>query len=671
MKGFTTSSTGAASFSARLLKSNALANPDAEEIAEKPLSFAAADLAPPPSVGDPDNLLKATTKGQPVVVTVPWDPDTETEIGDSVVLFIDAIAVESTRVYFTAYAPVQLTIPPEYHARDGGHAIRYQLRFDTGQNNILNGPPGQFFTVDYTAPGNPDIAPPEFPFDIGTGLTPDKLEADGTLKTHVYGYSGIAVDDAIWGSIDGVATDVGRVDHIPVPGEPINIFYPAAAIGALDDAEHSFGYYVIDRAGNKSPESAVVKMPALLEGYIDDLAAPLVPEADDGLVDDDDARTDGVVIVQVPANPELDTSYSVVIYWGDFASTPMPVPAGGQDPVVSLGIPYGVVYALWYAAAAGADLEVPVAVRYEVFRNKLLAGKSPVTDVVVNLALAGGEDPNPETPVNEKLQPPTVVSASGEVDHIPIGDFAQDGSVSIPFTTVGEIPSKPVFLEGDDIEVTYDSAPPFSYTVQDTDIDAAVAIKIPLAGTVIDAGGLGVIPVSYTVTRNLAGGGKNVALSPTKNITVNGPGDLPGDGKPLPAPYWLESERPPAPKDDLIGKDQARPGVTIVLPLYLNKKVGDILTVSLELFSGFGHTDGEASIDPPRTASHTINVGPADVGQESQVKFTYDELMYFGKRPLTMHAHIGFSAKRIDGGDEDKGVSSEGLVLRVDCRGEE
>ena len=633
------------------------------------LTFAPADLAPPATdISLPaDNLLLFSTEGRDLTLTLPYPADSEPEQGDLLDLIIDDVIVPGSQVTLDGTAnPITITLPAANHAVAGPHRINYQLTFIAGGNTEL-GPMDQVFKVDYDAPGA-DAAVPDFSFEVTEGLTPERLDANGDLPAHVYGYAGLDIDDRITVTIDGDAnTSPLIVDHIPDDGNPIQVMYPKAMIDALDDAPHLFGYYVEDRAGNRSDPSDEVEMISLIKGFITPLDAPLIPEGDDGLVDDADTRLGGGATVQIPANARLDQKYTAVIHWGSATSAPFSIPAGTQDPVTSLVIPYGTVYDQWFATSAGADQRVTVNVSYEIFLNGIHAGLSAVKTVDVNLFLAGGGDPDPETPVHEALLAPTVKSSGGANDNvIPIEDFNLPGTMVIPFlTSATPGPAAAAFVAGDIITVQYGVATPFTHTVTPGDITAAVDIVFALAVATIQAAGTGTIPVTYTITHTLVGGGTNLSLSPVQLVTVSSSTDLPGGGATLAAARWSNSGG-----KTTVGPEEARTGVEIEIPGYTNKKEGDLITVSLIMGRGFNHVDGEAAITPPRTASKQHTVGAADAGptQPSTVTFLYDELMYFQQSPLTMHAHIDYKVLGMGTAIE---VGSDVLFVRIDCRGDE
>jgi len=638
------------------------------------LTFAAADLAPLPSTNVPDNLLlggdaTTSTEGRDLILTLSYPANSEPEMDDTVELMIDNVDLPSTAVIFDGSASdITFTLPAADHAVAGKHVLNYHIKFVSGGSNEEYGPPGQSFIVDYDPPGFPDLSDIEFNFSTEDGLTPENLNSDGDLPAHVFGYAGLAVDDRIILIIDGdESATVSLVDHIPPPGDPILVVYPKSMIDLLIDGTHKFTYRTEDRAGNKSPVATPTTMTSLIKGFIDDLVAPTVEQSAAPLVDDAVARSDGGVTVAIPAHAKLGPTYTAVIHWGSTKSDPFAIPAGAQDPITSRIIPYGIVYDEWNAVSTGSDLAVAVDVWYEVFLNDIRAGESPKVSVNVNLYLAGGTDPDPVTPVHESLVAPTVKSSGGNDNVIPVIDFDKDGTVVIPFLTSATPPAA-AFVAGDIITVQYGSVAPFTYTVTPADITNAVDIPIVLRKEDIAAAGTGTISAIYSITRAIAGGdgsGTNISLSPAQAVDVSSPGELPGNGATLDAAIWSN-----AGGKTTVGPIEARTGVDIEIPGYANKKKGDFITVSLVMFPRFVHADGDTAVDPPRTAtqSYTVQETDASPNLPSKVTFTYDQLMYFGQTPLTMHAHIDY---KVRGFETAVDVGSNMLYLRVDCRGEE
>jgi len=648
--------------------------------ADPVLVFKDEDLAPLPSNGVADNLLKGgdkpgSTEGRVLTLTLPYPVDQEPEDTDTVCLEIEGVELVE-QVNFHGTDPVELDLPVAVRENPGTYKINYVITFP---DNDGKGPLGQTFTVDYQAPGA-DLAVIDFPFEPIEGLTPERLDSEGNLPAHVYGYVGLDIDDRIILIIDNVENPAAEiVDHIPAPGDPIQVSYPAAMIEALTDGAHTFAYRVTDRAGNKSGNSEGVELVSLIDGFIDDLVKPGVEQSAVPLVDDAVSRSGGGVTVTIPANAKLAPTYKAVIYWGAAASAPITLPADVATAGASYVVPYGTVYDAWFATSSGDDKAVAVAVRYEVSLNGLTAGDAPATDVNMNLYLAGGDDPDPETPEHDALIAPTVKSASGAVNQIPIADFEKPGTMLIPYLTVappdpGE--AVPAFILGDIITVQYGAAPIFTHPVSQDDLDAAEAaapdakfIEFELTAATIEAGDTGAVPVTYTITRKIAGGdgtGANISLSPIQTVAASSSEDLPGGGQPLAAATWPEGATAP---NGAIGANEAAKGVNIVIPWYINKQLGDEIVVSLLLGPTKTHAADEVAIEPPRVGERIHTVGGSDSGQDqpSTVTFGTKELMYFHTPPLRMHAHFTYTVKPPGG---VHGAPSTVFYVEVDSRGD-
>jgi hypothetical protein len=645
--------------------------------ADPDLIFAKADLAPDPSTGAPDNLLKGgdkpdTTEDRDLTITLPFPAESEPADGDTVELVVDGVP-QGDLAKFSGGTDVTLTLKATAHASPGEHRLGYLMHFP---DNVGTGPEITFI-VDYKEPG-PDLSDIDLLFDPSEGLTPERLDANGDLPVHIFGYIGLAIDDQVILIIDGAESPAPSIiDHIPEEGTPILVAFPKAMIDALEDKSHDLWYRVTDRAGNKSVEARKITVVSLIKKYIDDLVKPDVEQTAAPLVDDAVSRSDGGVTVTIPPNAKLTSAYTAIIYWGSVASDEFALPANVATAGASYVVPYGTVYDGWFATSAGADVPSPTNVRYEIFLNGLNAGNSPDTAVNVNLFLGGGPDIDPETPEHSALVAPTVHSSSGQVNLIPIDDFDEPGTMLIPYMTKATPgPAVPVFIVGDKITVQYGLAPTFEHEVVQKDIDDAEAlpagaqfISFALAATTIEAGKPGTVPVTYTVTRKITGGdgsGTNISLSPKQDVVASSTGELPGGGKPLPAPTWPEGATAP---NNAIGAGEALKGVNIVLPGYINKSEGDEIICSVLMGPGIAHAAGETPIDPPRTAEKTHIVGPDEDedDQSSTVVFGTADLMWFHAPPIRMHAHITYTVKPPGG---VHGAPSDIFYVEVDCRGD-
>jgi len=647
--------------------------PGARAIA--PLAFRPGDLADdPPAPGQPDNLLLASVKDADVVVDVPFDPDSGLELGDHVFVRIDGKDYNDDGQWVEVLdydVPIPVPVPAAWRGSDGPHTVQYRYQFVTGTGNFEDGPV-QSFIVDTKAPGAPQLSAPDLRAN-GDLLIPPDLEPDGSLSGTIDGYTDLQPGDRVQLSIDGA--DVGTpilVPRIPAPGEDIAILYPSAAIASLSDGAHDFGYRVTDRAGNRSAPSKSTRLTVIIDGYLGELEAPLVPEArneDDeglahtGLIDLADARSDGGVMIEIPSNPKYaEQAFTYRLWWGPEISQPTDMPAEGTRSLV----PFAVVAGVWDPDGTNPDRASSVQVKYTVELDGTMVGVSPTVQVWVNLHAAGGVDPNPETPENENLAPPVVTSASGETDYIPLGDFTMDATIEAAGQALDPA-STPVFVEGDVVTFHFGNSALPPRTVDASGAGAAISMTLPAA--TIATEGTGDISAWYAIDRIAHDqDGEEVVnrtRSPSKNVRVEGPGDLPGGGKPLPPVTWKEAGSTGNPAD-LIGPIDARKLVTLEIPPYENKKVGDKIRLTLPLYPRFGHADGEAPIDG---RSFTKDVPTKGVDEATSVQFSEDELMYYHQTNLTMHTHVTYTIVG-EGLSDDKAVTSRELLLRVDSRGD-
>lgn len=642
--------------------------------ADESLAFRSADLAPPPPApGQPDNLLLASVKDDDVIVDVPFDQDSNLEIGDHVFLRIDNkdYNQDGEWVAIQAYdVPIPVTVPAAWRGGDGRHTIQYRYQFVTGAGNFEDGPM-QSFSVDTVAPGAPQLAPPDLDVN-GDLLIPPDLQPDGSLSGTISGYTDLQPGDVVQLSIDGA--DVGSpipVDRIPGPGEYITILYPSAAIDSLTDGAHDFGYSVIDRAGNRSAPSKPTRLSVIIEGYLGALEAPLVPEARNasdqdathsGLIDLADALSDGGVTIDIPSHPKYaQQTFQYRLWWGSKISEPVDMPPQGTLSLV----PFAVVAEVWEPSGSNPDRANSVQVRYTVELNGTTVGASPEVKVWVNLHAAGGVDPAPDTPENENLAPPVVTSASGETDYIPLEDFTEDGTIEAAGLALDPA-STPVFVGGDEVTFHFGNST-LDRTVDPSEAGASISVTLP--ATAIAAEGTGDISAWYVIRRAAHDQNGdpflNETTSPSKKVRVEGPGDLPGGGKPLPPVTWKEAGSEGNPPD-IIGANEARKLVTLEIAPYDNKKVGDKIRLTLPLYPRFGHSNGEA---PIAGRSFTKDVPTKGTNEATSVQFSEDELMYYKQDNLTMHAHITYTVVG-EGLPDDKAVTSDELVLRVDSRGD-
>jgi hypothetical protein len=645
------------------------------QVYTEPLVFDPSVLAPVPTGQTPDNLLRASTRNSKIVVTAPV-PD-NADYGDTVQVSLNGILV-GTPIVIDDFIDNGEIMEIEISAEDresqpeGTVRINYELRFVSGGNTTEPGPDGQTYITDYTPPGLPVLGQLLFSDEVyKNGVTPAVLLRDGNgneyLPARVPSYKDLAPGDVVVGMVDS-RSEV--LDAIDVDGTNIELRFMRSFIEQQPDGSMAFSYRVSDRAGNESQPSEPVVVEVLLDGAIPDLEAPRVPAYDDDpdgakLIDEQDARADAGVTVEIPANPLILAGDTVLLHWGDQDIGPVPVALPGDDPVVTIGVPYAAVLSEWAATSGGQDKAVPANVGYDIRRGDLIAGSSQTpARVEVNLYQAGGVDPDPETPGNGNLVAPTLKSKGGNENAIPPEDAESDATITIPWQQADG--TTPVFQRDDKVTVTYGQRDVAELVISDLPQDDLTVTL--LADTIIKVGS-GDVPMSYRIERPLAGGGSNTSHSPTTIVTVHGADELPGGGS-LPEGRMPEAEGtyPTDPNRLLIGKREARDGTDFVIPAYLNQAADDAVEVTMKVFRRFyasGHAIDTPAADRDVTKSFT---GPISPPMDLVVHFTEVELMRYDLPTQTLHAHITY--KVTSTAAPDRGVTSSTLLVDLDPRGD-
>ncbi|WP_285401711.1 hypothetical protein [Luteibacter sp. ME-Dv--P-043b] len=645
------------------------------QVYTEPLIIDPAALAPLPPDGRPDNLLRASTKNEVIVVTAPLPLNADA--GDTVQVSLNGTLV-GTPLDVEAFLDdeiMRISISAKDRATvpEGVVRINYQIAFVSGSGGVEPGPDGQTYITDYTAPGLPFLGQLVFSDEVvKNGVTPAALsrDADGNeyLAARVPSYRDLAPGDIVVGLVDS-RSEV--LDPINVGGTDIELRFMRSFIEEQADGSMAFSYSVSDRAGNNSLPSRPVILEVLLEGAISDLEAPRVPAYDDDplgeqIIDEEDARAAGGVTVEIPANTGILVGDTVLLHWGSQEIGPVRVSSTGNDPVVTIGVPYAALLAEWGAKSAGQDAAATVDVGYDVLRGNLVAGSAQTPAVVeVNLYQAGGVDPDPETPENESLEAPTLTSAGGSDNEIPPEDAEKNATITIPWLQAdGETP---VFLIGDIVTPVYGTYDVPSLTIE---AEPAEDLTISLPVVLIIAVGSGAIDLYYRVERTLAGGGSNTSRSPITVVTVHGADELPGGGS-LPAGTMPEAvgTAPAQPDRLLIGKVEAKDGSDFVIPAYVNQRADDTVTVTMRVFRSFyssGHPADRPSADN-RDVTKSFT-GPISPPMQLVVHLTEVELMRFDYPTQALHAHLTYTVTSAQA--PDRPVTSDVLLVDLDPRGD-
>lgn len=620
------------------------------------VKFPASALARLPAGQTPDNLLKSAIQSQDVTVTLIAPPDLYP--GDTIELQVDgAPGTPIDAGSFQEGDIIPLVLPASLRT-EGHHSLQAVVTYDlTGDQEFS---PPLPFIVDLTPPGSPFLGTLKIDSAIiRDGLTPDKLESDGQgneyLEAQVPGYSGQAAGDVISPVMNGLVAGGAFLVEAADVGKDIAIHFLREFIESVGDGDIEFTYIVGDRAGNYSRPADPVMIKVLLAGTIDDLDAPEIPSSADGIIDESDARQPLDVII--PGNASILPGDSITLKWGNTELNTVAVPPGGEgdDPLMTLSVPYATVYSEWKRLSGGSDQLTTLDVSYSVLRSGLPAGESPATAVSVNLFQPGG-DPDPDKPEHARLLAPSVQSDTGPVNTIPVEDDGKDARVIIPWYN-NESPAKEVFIAGDDILVYYGTTSLPVHTVSSAEAGTKADLELTLPASVITGEGSGELEIWYTVSRAVQGGGVNTVLSPLQVVTVVGKDTLPGGQNGL-----TEGDFLPVNARGVIGKTEAAAGVKFWIPQYVNQATGDriVLTFALALGTAAAHASGEAPIAGTElTLSKTV--GPDDLAGDIGIDIPGNILML----PLRVtHTHASYTIANSFGT-----VTAPERYVTVDSRG--
>lgn len=313
---------------------------------------------------------------------------------------------------------------------------------------------------------------------------------------------------------------------------------------------------------------------------------------------------------------------------------------------------------------------------YRILRNGISAGTpdTPAT-VQVNLHQAGGEDPDPETPENENLGTPSLLSASGQSNLVPPADFEKDATLTVPWFRT-DAPTLAAFIAGDVVTLRYGATDLAPRTITAQDVTDAKNLTVTLASATIVGEGSGpAIPLQFSVTRTLAAGGPNTSTSPIQPVKVSGVDELPGGGQPLVALKVPEAEGvdpdPTRPDRLIIGRAQGKDGTNFVIPAYVNQNPGDVINVSMVVYRPFYYIGGHPG-DLPANGGGARDlvldgIHPTDATSDTIVHVTEAQLMHYEFPTQPLHGHIVYGV--VGAARPDVMVTSDVQLLDIDPRG--
>lgn len=401
------------------------------------------------------------------------------------------LSSESFTGTITETFPLDRSIEQQHFiGREGLFHFRYGVK---GWNSaVIEYSQDQPITVDRTPPyGSDDPLAIEDPGPVNDTV----LDADKGVF--------VTVPDFVENKKESVTVALVWSDKVPPPDQPIvpdvshllpadrRVLVPRALVDRYLSGDHYVAYELFDKAGNRSRPSRV-RTVAVARGLLPaNLKPPVVPLADDGLIDLADARTG--VTVEIPRFDQYIPDDDVVVQWGATKLTPKRIGEGSNPFPVRVVVSWEHL-AAEYTVPASTPYDVTVPVTYEVLR-----GTTPFPlpsadgiEVDVNLAYPGPVNPVEPDPVNISLDPVVVTGDSNTPDHLTSADQGKNALATVTLynpTRLGEVIT--VYWNGVAVAAT-------ATLVGNEKPGETVPVAV-LWGEV-EAGGAGNVPVYYTVT---------------------------------------------------------------------------------------------------------------------------------------------------------------------------
>lgn len=225
----------------------------------EPLTFA--EIAPAPPSGPPDNLLLAKVKNTPITIELALVDEINDQLqdGDTIELVINGTPLGQAKEVLldpfidTPKVTILLALDDHKDLPEGRVEINYIIHFRSNGTEVRNGPPGQFFTTDYTPPGLPFLGQLVFSDEVLlNGVTEAALigtDPDQYLPAQVPGYTDLTGGDHITGIVGGRKE---TLDTIDVGNGNIELRFRRDFIVEEEDGRIAFSWTVTDRATNEA-----------------------------------------------------------------------------------------------------------------------------------------------------------------------------------------------------------------------------------------------------------------------------------------------------------------------------------------------------------------------------------------------------------------------------------
>ncbi|SHN17539.1 hypothetical protein SAMN05216593_11196 [Pseudomonas asturiensis] len=300
---------------------------------------------------------------------------------------------------------------------------KFLYKHTNGDGNTNASSP-RSLSVDHLPPNGGVAGPyPELPQEIiDNGLTLAYLNSHASVDVKIPRSSDITAGDEIllyWGPV-GTKQEPDPVDPVASLTVTEDAALPGAArpvVGLASDEIKKLTqgliavlYRYVDRTGNLGQPSQWQEIHVDLNPLAENLVAPTVPLADDGLIDRADARLN--VYLEIPA-PGYDNPQPGDLIEVNWENTTVPAVPLSSFPMS--------IFVDWPTLSEGGELDARTfKVSYSVVRG-LARTRSPEIDIAVDFSVAGIDpDPDPDPagpdPINDKL--PRVVVKSREASPV-------------------------------------------------------------------------------------------------------------------------------------------------------------------------------------------------------------------------------------------------------------
>lgn len=381
--------------------------------------------------------------------------------------------------------PITLQLPATHTVNAGRYNLSYE--FNVGGNP--NDSDALSINIDNLAPnsgnaGSMVVVPPEVDRD---GITKEYLDNNGFVAVTIPEYGDAKIGDVIkvyYGVSQLTAKLFAEFTRSDL-NDVVTVELTAAFIGTVE-GEHGIYYTLADRVGNVGPPSAFKQLDVRLTPAPANLQPPLVPLADDGVIDLADAYQGvGVELEDEYDNFQVGQDQFAVT-WDGLPQPPVPIPG---FPVFA-NIPFS-------AVKNGDDGPKTVHVSYVIQRGTDRFPESIGADVEVDLRKPGPDNPDPDPGTENPAL--ALVDVQGAVTPGPNKLELVDAGLD----ATAEVIIYDNYQAGDVVQLYWKgvavSGPEGSYTVDGSEPPTfMIPFTIPWAD--IDTGGNDpALPVHYTI----------------------------------------------------------------------------------------------------------------------------------------------------------------------------